>query len=99
MVRSWLIPAIGALAAGLLIVPAQAAPASGVAGALKIAAGENAGVEKVSRRGHRYRYQRQYRNQRRHRHLGYQVWRKPGLHLYLGHRRHDRHHNRRFRRW
>jgi hypothetical protein len=99
MARSWLIPAIGALAAGFLMVPAQAAPTSGVASGLKIAASENAGVQKVHRRAYRYRYHRQYHIQRSHRHLGYYRWRKPGIHLHLGHRRHHGHHNRRFRRW
>ena len=96
MKRIWLISAMGALASGLLLVPAQAAPVSVVTGDLKIAAGENTGVEKVHRRGQRYRHFR------RHRDHGYRTyWRRPGVHLYLGHSRHHRHHrhHRQFRRW
>jgi len=85
--KTWLISAMGALALGLLMVPAQAAPVSGVTGGLKIAAGENAGVEKVHRR---------YRHYRRHHHYGYRsYWRRPGIHFYFGHRRHHRH----YRHW
>ena len=72
--KNWLIPAIGALALGFLAVPGQSAPAGGVTGDLKIAAGENAGVEKAHYR--RYRHYRHYRpgvylyfgHRRHHRH-------------------------------
>ena len=96
--KTWLISAMGALALGLLMVPAQAAPVSGVTGGLKIAAGENAGVEKVHRRGYRHRHYKKrhryhgYHSYRRYRHHGYRSYRRgPGIHFYFGHRRH-RHH-------
>ena len=94
MKRTWLIAAIGSLASGFLMAPAQAAPVSGVTGDLRVVvAGETAEVAKVHSRGYRYRYHR------RHHHHGFHHWRKPGIHLYLGHRRHHHHHHRRFRRW
>jgi len=84
--KNWLIPAIGAVALGLLTVPGQAAPTGGVTGDLKIAASENAGVEKAHYRRYRHRHYRHYRHYR------------PGIHLYFGHRRHYRHH-RHYRHW
>jgi len=86
MKRTWLIPAMGVLASGLLMVPAQAAPVSGAIGDLKLAAGENAGVEEVHRRRYRHRHYRRYS------HRGYRSWRRPGIQLHFGHRRH-------YRRW
>ena len=85
--NNWLIPAIGALALGFLAVPGQAA-VGGVTGAgydLRIAAGENAGVQQVHRR---YRY---YRHHRYHRPYGYYGYR-PGFYFSFGPRRHYRYH-------
>jgi hypothetical protein len=94
MKRIWLIPVAGALGWGLLTLPAQAAPASGAPGQLTIAVGENAVVEKVHRRGYRYRHLR-----RHHHYLHRYHWRQLGV--YSGHRWHGRHHrhHRHYRRW
>jgi hypothetical protein len=91
---SSLVTALAVTMLGFLAVPAQAAPATGPAGNLKPAAGENALVEQVRHRcywrhGHlrcpRHRYRRHYY--------------APGFRFYFGpqrhHHRHWRHHHRR----
>jgi hypothetical protein len=91
-----LITALASTVLGFLVVPAQAGPATGVAGDLKPIAGESAGIEQVRHRCYwrhgdwrcpRHRYRRHYDG--------------PGFHLYFGPRRHHyrywRHHNRNWR--
>jgi hypothetical protein len=93
MKRTWLVAAMGAVISGFLMLPAQAAPATGVAGDLKAAASESTGIQKVHSRRYRYRHYR------RHRHRWYRhLWYRPGFYVHFGHRRHH-HHHRGYRRW
>jgi hypothetical protein len=62
MLRVWLIPAVGVLASFLLVVPAQAAPASGSLDALRMLGVEQSNVEETHWRGHRRCYRRCWRS-------------------------------------
>jgi hypothetical protein len=79
---------------GLLAVPAQAAPATGLAGDLKPIAGESALVEQVRHRCYRHRG---HWHCPRHRYRPYYYG--PGFSFYFGprwrHHRNWRHHHRR----
>jgi hypothetical protein len=81
--KNWLGPAIGALAAGFLTLPAHAA-VGGVAAAsdLRTAGGANAGVERVHG-GYRYYYRPHY---------GYYDYPRYRYHRYHRHHRHHHHH-------
>jgi hypothetical protein len=96
--KTWLIPAIGAVALGFLAIPGQAA-VGGVTAAgsdLRLAAGENTGVEQVHGRYRYYRdYRYYYRPYRYHRPYGY-YWYRPGIYFSFGPRRH---HHRRHHHW
>ena len=86
---NWLMPVIGGLALGFLAVPGQAAVGGLTAAGsdLKLAAGENTGVEQVHRRYRYYRHHR-YHRQRPYGYYGY----RPGFYFSFGPRRHYRHH-------
>ena len=96
--RNCLIATIGALALGFLSLPAQSAPVGGLAGDLKIASGENSGVEKAHYRRYRYcryhRCYRHYRHYRRHYYYG-----SPGIYFHFGPRWHHRRYHRRYWHW
>ena len=90
--RNWLLSAVGALALGFLVVPAQAAPMSGMAGDLKTATDVTSGVQQVHRRHYRHRHYRKYRHLRHYRYYR----RSPGIQLYIGPRRDHRYYGRRW---
>ncbi|HWE16586.1 MAG TPA: hypothetical protein VG758_05295 [Hyphomicrobiaceae bacterium] len=86
---SWAAGAIAALGLTCLAVSAQAAPAGGLAGNLKPAAGDDTQIEQVRHRCYRHRG---------HWHCpshGYRRYYGPGIYFNFGHRRH--HHHRHYR--
>jgi hypothetical protein len=85
---SRLVTALAASVLGFLAVPAQAAPATGIAGDLKPIAGEGADVEQVRHRCYRHRGHWHCPRHRYHRY-----YYGPGLNFHFGPRRH--HHHRR----
>jgi hypothetical protein len=82
VLKSWLIPAVGAVALGFIAAPAHAV--STVTADLRIGAHQNVGaVEQVY-----YRYHRRHNYYRYYRH-------RPGFYFYYSpwhHHRHHRHH-------
>jgi hypothetical protein len=82
--------AVLALALGFLAAPAQAAPATGIAGDLKPIGGEGADVEQAR---HRCYWHRGHWHCPRHRYHRYDYG--PGFHFHFGPRRH--HHRRHWR--
>lgn len=94
--RNWLLSAVGALALGFLVVPAQAAPVSGMAGDLKTATDVTSGVHQVHRRHYRHRHYRKHRQLRNYRHYRhYRHYRRsPGIQLYIGPRQNNRYYGR-----
>ena len=91
---SWLAGAIAALGLALLTAPGQAAPAGGLAGDLKSAAGDGTQIEQVRHRCYRHRG---HWHCPRH---GYYYNYGPGVNFYFGPRRHHhRHHGHHHRHW
>jgi hypothetical protein len=84
--KSSLVTALAALVLGFLALPAQAAPATGIAGDLKPMAGEGADVAQVR---HRCYWHRGHWHCPRHRHYHYY---EPGFRFYFEPRRHHRRH-------
>ena len=97
MIRStWLVGAAGALALGLTVAAAEAAPATGAATGYKAALGENSTVQDVHwgrRRYHRYYYGGALPYWRYY--SGYYNAYVPSARVYYGPRRHHHH----WRRW
>jgi len=79
---TWLLPIAGVFAVTLASLPAQAVPL-GALEAVQTSATDGANVIPVHSRYHywRHRHHRPYRYYRSHR---------PGVHFYVGPRRHDR---------
>lgn len=74
--------AIAAMAMPFLSAPGQAAPMSDIAGGVKTAAGHSTAIEQVRHRCYRHRGHWHCPRHRYYRDYG------PGIHFYLGPRRH-----------